>query len=337
MRRAYVLLTVFILLAAYYVQREHGDLDELINTLVIRYQAIKNNSESELGPEMEATFTSYELPTRDQRHLISLLTEGKFIELEQLYGQYYSQFSENVVYEGKIVDAYGIFDFEEHLFPKVELWQHHFPESPHPRLAKGILYFHLGWKARGNKLSSNTLEEQFKGMHHYFELAEHEIRGTIAINPNLSPAYCKLLKIAAASGDREDKYYWYREGIKQIPHSYHVRECYLEKLAPKWGGSYEEIDNFVSRSIQDHKENPRLLLLKALAGYIRAGGYRGDQLYEKALIEINESISYVKRWNNYYKRTQVYMDLGENQLALEDINEALVARPGAFYLLVKKA
>ncbi|HCO61813.1 MAG TPA: hypothetical protein DIT58_16675 [Porticoccaceae bacterium] len=55
MRRAYVLLTVFILLAAYYVQREHGDLDELINTLVIRYQAIKNNSESELGPEMEAT------------------------------------------------------------------------------------------------------------------------------------------------------------------------------------------------------------------------------------------------------------------------------------------
>ena len=336
MIRALVLLTILFMLSGYYIQREHGSLGSFLTYLDVQYQLSMDDGESELGSQMEGEFASYELPPIEQVHLIRLLRARDFATLESLLQTYFDEFSKDVRYEGKVIGAFNVFGFEKNILDEVEEWSEQFPDSYFARVAKGKIYYDLAWKARGNKYSSETFEVQFKDMNYYFDLAEHELKDALEGNSKLSSAYCLLVYMAAASSRKEEKNRWYKEGIKQIPYSYNIRGCYVEKLRPIWGGSYEEMENFIERSLIHKDNNPRLLLLSSFIPYYKAGAYRRDKEYEKSILEITKSINYVKRWYNYYRRAKSYIDVGEYELALADINSALEARPDAFGPLRKE-
>lgn len=302
----------------------------------ISSNSLPKDGDSVLGAKLEQQFASYELPVIEQIHLTRLLRARDYNAMEELIQGYFNEFDKDVRYEGKIIGAFDIFDFEEDILDETTEWVEKFPKSPYARLARGGAYYRLGWKARGSAYASNTWKDQFDGMHNHFEKAEEDLKEALEFNPKLSPAYFLLLNMAAARGFKDEQYYWYTEAIKNIPYSYNIRWNHLYHLLPRWGGTYEEMENFVAIAQMHAGDNPRLLLLKSYIPYFRASDYRGSKEYEKSIIEITKSIDYVKRWYNYYDRARSYKYLGENELALQDINAALKARPNVHDSLLVK-
>lgn len=299
----------------------------------------KNNpdeEESQTGSAMEAVLNSYELPPPQQIELIRLLRKKDFVLLENTIQRYVDEFSENVVYEGKVIDAFNTFGFEPNILEELNEWHQAFPDSAFPRLARGAAYRQLGWDARGGGYSSQTNDEQFISMRHYFNLADEEYIDALNINPKLSPAYCGLIDMAAARSMKYDKSKWYLKGTSEIPASYNIRWCYFHKLLPQWGGSFQEMELFVTRAMQHYDDNPRVMLLQPYYLYFLAKSYAANGFYEQAITEMTKSIQHTKRWYNFHARGKYYKHVGEYELALADMESANAARPDAYGPLKEK-
>lgn len=347
MKRILILLSILSLALGLYINQQTEKANQqtlsrsILNThtntneLFSRKDSL-DEEESQTGSAMEATLNSYELPPTQQIELIRLLRKKDFALLESTIQGYFDEFSENVVYEGKVIDAFNAFGFEPDILEELDEWHQAFPDSPFPRLAKGAAYRRLGWDVRGGGYASGTSDEQFISMRHYFNLADEEYIDALNLNPKLSPAYCGLIDMAAARSMKYDKSKWYLQGTREIPDSYNIRWCYLHKLLPQWGGSFEEMELFVARAMQRQGDNPRMLLLQPYYLYFLAKSYTADNHYEKAIIEMTKSIRHTKRWYNFYTRGKYYKLVGEYELALADMESANEARPDAYDPLKEK-
>jgi tetratricopeptide (TPR) repeat protein len=144
---------------------------------------------------------------------------------------------------------------------------------------------------------------------------------------NVSIGYRMLISMAAASGNRHEKTMAYAEGIKQVPYSYWIRCEYLEKLQPKWGGSWEEMRQFADRAAEEASHNRYLTELKYFAPYHegRSVSSHGDK--EKAIKLYTEALQYFRGPWALHARAYAYQELGEYGKALDDLNEALQIDP----------
>src|SRR5262249_16002655 len=144
-------------------------------------------------------------------------------------------------------------------------WVSKAPDSYCSHLALANHYHERGWSSRGHGWASETSKSQFEGMEHFFDLAQSESERALKINPHLLIAYIYLGDIAIASGDHHKSKEWYEKGSSQMPYSFLLRAFHMGYLAPRWGGSYEEMKKFADECdiAAAHNRN-----LKILRGYV---------------------------------------------------------------------
>lgn len=213
---------------------------------------------------------------------------------------------------------------------ELEAWVLEKPDSVFSHLSLGLYHAHLGWLSRGSRWSKDTTSQQFAKMRGHFRKASDELTWVVNKNPKQSIAYAGLISIERGISIRNQKNSFFDKAIKHNPLSSVVRTTYLSGLLPKWGGSFDEIEKFLSETSTFYSQNSAL---KIQDGYLEYA--KGDKLFtsdsinanEDALVYLNKAIvksSYTKYLS---RRAQVHKSMKSYYKSIDDYTKALQKNP----------
>jgi tetratricopeptide (TPR) repeat protein len=181
--------------------------------------------------------------------------------------------------------------------------------------------------ARGQNWASETSDEQFKEMKRYFSLALQDVGAALKMNPKVDVCYQLMIQIAMAVRDDILKKNALLEALKYRPYGYRVRHQYLYSLTPRWGGSYNKMEEFVEQSEKYSGYNPELKSLRAVIPADKADILEREGSYEEAIKLYTAAIRLKESASFYAARGHCHYNLDEYVRALEDYNHALEMRP----------
>ncbi len=254
----------------------------------------------------------------DTAEITNLLLQEKFEEFEKRSKYYEKQFSKNPLYESPLFKLYNAIDPENgNLYEKLIKWVNTRP-SYISYAARGIYKVNQGSLIRGNKFASDTPPENLYGMHLFHQEGKTDLLAAIKLNKRFSPAYCALIVVEMASGNIYGTTSIHNLAVRSIPETYYVRYDYLRSLYPKWGGSYELMQEYVDGLDKAAQKNPRIWSLKGEVAAERGNSAWLDEDYQSAIQYYTEALSYGDRLSFLKYRGRLYMLVGQDALALED-------------------
>ena len=250
--------------------------------------------------------------------ITNLILQEKFEEFEKRSKYYEEQILKDPLYESPLFKLYEALDADSnHLLEKMNKWVEKRP-SYISYAARGICKANQGWKIRGDKYASETPPENLLMMHLFHEDAKTDLIAAIGLNDRFFPAYSSLIGIEMAKGNIDSAKDIHDMAIRSIPETYYVRYDYLHSLQPRWGGSFELMEEYVNTLDKAAQKNPRIWSLK---GELPAELGRlafADSDYVSALQYYTEALSYGERMSFLKYRGRLYMLTGQDDLALED-------------------
>lgn len=273
----------------------------------------------------------------DKIQLLNLLKAEKFQELTTLLEEYQKDFERDFRTEYTVFDAFDAFSTEGPMIePYLDEWVSRMPHSYCPYLARGAHYNSRGWASRGYGYASETSEKQFEGMELYFEKAQKDFDSALKINPNLLTAYVFSGDISSASGKGKSPEQWFREGEKRMPYSLMLRTFYMGRLAPKWGGSYSEMEDFADECDRVSPHNPNLKVLRGYIHYDKGMSVCGSD-DASAVKEFTKALKYGEFYLYLEARARCIGNLQKNKEAMADLDRAVKLRPQRIDMLLMRA
>lgn len=131
------------------------------------------------------------------------------------------------------------------------------------RMVRGGFYHEQGWRARGDKFSSQTSQQQFSRMEHLFGQARDELNSVLAKKPDCMLCYGYLINIAKGSSDAGQRAKLFQQALTQNPGAYYPVTTYFASLTEKWGGRPDEAEQFLRWFRQNLPNNPALPVIEA--------------------------------------------------------------------------
>ncbi|MFH2036605.1 MAG: hypothetical protein ABIJ45_09400 [Candidatus Zixiibacteriota bacterium] len=271
-----------------------------------------------------------EIPIKE---IASNLMYQKYEELEKIYEEIFYQYRADVTYEARLWWAYDIFNPKSGL-PIGEL--NRWVETTGSYIAytaRGFYYTNLAYAVRGQEYVANTPAEHLDEMHQYLAKAIPDLKKAIELNPKNMPAYAAMIQ-AAMSEPSVDAEKYLETALKNDERSYYVRSQYMLKLQPRWGGSYEAMEQFGDETAAKADLNPRFWTFKGAVAADKAslaydeGDMKTAAKFYNYAMKFGERVQWLQyRAACYYKSGQLeeahrdfvrmlYYD-GENELAKE--------------------
>jgi len=283
----------------------------------------KSETSSQLMAERASNglLTASKLDCPTPAEITDLILQEKFEEFEKWAKYYEKQFSKDPLYEAPLVDLYDGIDPENGFLPdKLTKWVNTRP-SYISYAARGIYKANQGWVIRGDKYVKDTPPENLYGMHLSHEEAKPDLLTAIKLNKKFSPAYCSLIGVEMAKGDSYGTTSIHDLAVRSIPETYYVRYDYLRSLQPRWGGSFELMQEYADGLDKAVKKNPRIWSLKGEVAAERGKTAWQDKDYNSAIQYYTEALSYGDRKNFLKYRGRLYMLVGQDALALENFQK----------------
>jgi len=167
--------------------------------------------------------------------------------------------------EEDLLDAYKVFYRQQDvLSDDMAAWVHARPDSAIARLASGTYRRKLGELRRGQDFIQNVPESDQAYMLQQFELARHELREALRLDPRSYLAILNLMNIAMFTDDEALADEMLARGNAAYPRNLLIRARYMEHLAPRWGGSLMAMDVFVGTPSSASAPANVVQLLKAI-------------------------------------------------------------------------
>jgi tetratricopeptide (TPR) repeat protein len=263
----------------------------------------------------------------DRPEMTALLKAQNFAKLEKHLAAIQAAFEDGRVSDGQVARAFNAFgNSDSALQAPLEAWIDRFPNSASARLARGMYLEHLGWLSRGSKYVQETPRAQFERMRDYFRLANSELRRALDINPRLTPATTALMRIAMASGTREEVKALFEAGLAVSPKSHGLHIQYLHALRPEWGGSVRAVKEHVALLAVSHPE-PAAKYMQGFYDFVLGGQAerRGD--LKTALAHFDRALEYGIHTDYLKNRGYVRLRLGMGDAAREDMRRAVAILP----------
>lgn len=142
-------------------------------------------------------------------------------------------------------------------------WVQSFPKSYPARLARGAYLYRMAWAARGERYIQETPRSQVSAMENFLARARPDLLDSLKLTPKPYLSALYLLNVAALDGSRSECRHWLNRGTAIDPAGIMVRYRYMWSLRPRWGGSYDEMHDYLRRSQAEHL-NPQLLARMAI-------------------------------------------------------------------------
>ena len=257
-----------------------------------------------------------------------LLVSRNFNELSRVLEGYQQATLKDIATEGVLFTTYDAFELADPKYDSIlRAWVKSKPNDYQSHLALGVYYSHLGWESRGSDWASETEDKQFSSMKDFFTEAKSSYEKAKSINSKAMVVYAKLIGLAKAQSDMGDKHAIVREALKVNNKTYKVRQHYLWSIEPRWGGSFDVMQEFVDEAKQYAKHNPKLA---SLEGMIYGAAARNavtmkkysvaETLFTKAL-EFGENDIVLKNRGKSQYRQKDY------EGAIEDLSAAIAINP----------
>ncbi|MBT8350917.1 MAG: tetratricopeptide repeat protein [Deltaproteobacteria bacterium] len=291
------------------------------------------------GKTYETTPASKDLPVlREAKETIQLskivglrdmLQKHEFDGLNAALEEYQHLFEQDQTDEYRVYDAYHAFYLTDPLYEESLIkWINRFPDKYQPYLALAHYYCAKGWESRGYKFSKETSKQQFEGMQFNFFRAEENIKIALEINPDLMVGYDLLINIYNATGNNEAENKTIENATDLFPHSFLVRYAAAWAKLPRWGGSYNQMEDIAEEAERYSNINPELTALYGLIYFDQSRINRRNKRYNKAIDLLTKALIYGDHWPIYFERAKIYhFDLKDYNLALDDINRCIELRP----------
>lgn len=196
---------------------------------------------------------------------LGLLQRGNYEAVERAFATLQSKFAAGKATEYELLDAYKIFyQKEDNYRTFLNNWISAYPNSASAYLARGVYFRKLGEFRRGENYISQVPREHLKYMEQMFVLAEKDLATSLRLNPKSYLAVLHLLNMAQFVGnDRAAKKYL-DLGQEVLPANFILRARYLIHLAPRWGGSYQDMEKFIEECRAQGLPTNRTNLLRAI-------------------------------------------------------------------------
>ena len=263
-------------------------------------------------------------PSKSTRiKLRKLLKQRNFKKLNKILSELDESFKKDIKNEQHLFSAYETFFIKKESYESLfNDWVEATPDSHIPYLARAKYFYAMAWKVRGNDYSSETPKKQKYKMLDYLKRAMEDIR--IPMNEKKPPilAFELLLRIAKLQG-HDDLKDAFKAVIKIYPATFNYRNIYLSSLTPRWGGSYEKMQNFIEETQQYVKLNPRLKFLES-AIYLDKGAMLSlKKEYELASLMFNSSIGFGDYSEAYFERGENYVRLKQYKKAISSLTKSI--------------
>ncbi|MCY1041921.1 DUF4034 domain-containing protein [Corallococcus sp. bb12-1] len=206
----------------------------------------------------------------------------------------------------------------------LDAWVEASPRSFAPYLARGTHWVNVGYLRRGTRFGAETAAEEFAGMRKAFERALPDLNLAWTLHPKAVSAARPLIHVANALGDHEARDRVFTRAAEQCPSCADIRTTYLHGLAPRWGGSYEEMDAFAEAQRRAH---PELGFLRGFADWDRARSLRAEGDNDRALALLAKALSAGDFWEFRLARAKHLRRARALDAALVEANLAVALRP----------
>jgi tetratricopeptide (TPR) repeat protein len=268
------------------------------------------------------------LSLQDLQNLRDLFEKRQFDSLNKTASGIQSAFEQDPSYEYEVVDFYHVFDST---LPEYEVllneWVAHSPSHFAPYLARACYYQYRGWESRGQRYASETSEQQFEGMHSYFQKSLKDVDYALAINPRLLGAHIVRISIYNADGENDQEDAAFHEAQQYFPSCFLLYNTMAWAKLPRWGGSYAEMNRIAMQAHKNVRANPELYMLFGRIYADQAWGFRKNKQYDKALSLCAKAIRYGEYYEFFEERARTYLAMKEYDQALKDVNQCISLRP----------
>lgn len=258
--------------------------------------------------------------------LRDLLEKGDYQQLHQILDDYQTQFENGEGGEIEYDNAIRILGNPD---PKnktyFDKWIVVMPDVYTAYLARAYYYHELAWAKRGEGFARDTTDEQFTGMHEAQAYALRDIDKALELNPKLMIAYSTLISIYSTGGSRKQKFDTLKKALNINPASYIVRRDMLQFLLPKWGGSYQAIEEFLQDTEKHIDQNQELAPLMGYLDYAKSMQAYSKKDFDKTIDYATAAIEKGKKSWYFKKRAQAYYSLKDFELAVVDYSNAIKA------------
>lgn len=253
----------------------------------------------------------------------------QFGTLNSILEDYQNGFEINSDDEYKVYDAFRVFAGTLPIYEDLlNSWVNYSPERYAPYLARANYYYVKGWESRGNRFAEDTSDEQLSDMRFYFDKAADDLVMALNIKPNLLPAYDIQIGIFNATGDNDGEDRSLRRALELFPGSFLISARFMWAKAPRWGGTYREMEDFAKEAEQYADSNPELTALYGFIFYDQSRRLVSQKKYNKAVEFCTNALDYGDNWLFYKQRANIYhYYLNEPHKAMIDIDRSIYLRP----------
>jgi len=169
-----------------------------------------------------------------QRHVVRLLGEDNYAELERLLGGYQRAFEADASVSPRLENAYLAF---RKVAPEAERalneWVDRHRESYVALAARGSFYYFQGLEARGTAYIKDTPEENIHAMRALFGKASADLERSLTLTAKPYLSRLTLMSMARTNGNRRAERAQYLEAVKLAPQSVELRLAHMASLEPR--------------------------------------------------------------------------------------------------------
>jgi len=222
-----------------------------------------------------------------------LLRNGDFQHLEQYFSGVQSRFREGQASAEELRNAFRAFyPTDRSLAPKYDAWVSKYPNSYVARVARGIYYKKIGYEERGGGYISETSEMQIAKMDDAMKKAISDFGASIKMDPMPFLSYFHMIDITRSYSGIAYTRKMYDQAIRLAPTFVDVRRKYMQALEDKWGGSLEQMTEFLNECKQAALPQSQLNALESMvyenaASELEQGGnHAGSEFAYRKAIEL---------------------------------------------------
>lgn len=287
--------------------------------------------------QIEAIRKSHEHKRPAISDLRKLIHDGKFHTAEQVIIQLHDLTVSDISWEDTYFDTFNELTGKKGIaLDALNRWVDT-TGSAIAYLTRGVHYAAAAQNARGDKFASQTTDAQFAAQSKLAKIAVVDLKRALQLNNELIPAHAWLIWLTTARGVNSNKRQILQDAITSIPGTFHVRYTYMNTILPKWGGSYDAIEQFANESVAYLANNPRLWLLNGITHEQKGHSAQLKNDCDQVIKHLTRALEYGidPDWLN--SRAFCLAQSDDFELAMKDIDQNLKYYPNNAYALELKS
>jgi predicted Zn-dependent protease len=259
-----------------------------------------------------------------QRHIVGLVEQGNYAELERLIGGYQRAFEADEAMSSRLENAFLAFSKVPQSAERIfNGWVRQYPSSYAALTARGCFLYFQGLEARGTAYIRDTPEENIRAMQVYLGRARADLERSLKLVQKPYINRLTLMSIARTNGSRREGRAQYLEAVKLAPQSIELRLARMTSLEPRWGGSYAQMTKFLAESRSELRDPGAAGRLAARIPAYRAHERQQAKDYSQALKLYDEAIGLYASAGTLCERSYVLSQLKRDAEAFADVQLAL--------------